>query len=98
MKIIDKIAKWLRTRLSGGGWSLTMSPPEVLTFCGCPDCAAKIREARAEAEAARRPRAHIPSPVLAEPTPFPGYPEGATLQERCDILLAWGQENRPVYQ
>ena len=93
MKIIDKIAKWLRTSLLGGGWSLTMSPPEVLTFCGCPDCAAKIREARAEA--ARR---HIPTRSLAAATPFPGYPEGATLQEQCDILLAWGQENRPVYQ
>ena len=91
MKIIDRIAKWLRTTPSGGGWSLTMSPPEVLTFCGCPDCAA----ARAEAEAARR---HIPTRVLAAATPFPGYPEGATLQERCDILLAWAQENRPVYR
>ena len=95
MKTIDKIAKWLRSALSGGGWSLTMSPPEVLTFCGCPDCAAKIREARAEVEAARRP---IPSRTLAAATPFPGYPEGATLQEQCEILLAWGQENRPVYQ
>ena len=95
MKIIGRIAKWLRTHLLGGGWSLTMSPPEVLTFCGCPDCAAKIREARAEAEAARRP---IRSRTLAASTPFPGYPEGATLQEQCDILLAWGQENRPAYR
>ena len=93
MKIIDKIAKWLRTRLSGGGWPLTMSPPEVLTFCGCPDCAAKIREARAEA--GRRP---VPARTLAAATPFPGYPEGATFEEQCDILLAWGQEDRPVYR
>ena len=95
MKIIDKIAKWLRTRHLGGGWSLTMSPPEVLTFCGCPDCLAKVREARAEAEAARR---RIPARTLAAATPFPGYPEGATFQERCEILLAWAQENRPVYR
>ena len=94
MKIIDKIAKWLRIRTSGGGWSLTMSAPEVLTFCGCPDCAA----ARAEAEAARHSRTHLPTRLLAEATPFPGYPEGATLQEKCDILLAWAQENRPAYQ
>ena len=93
MKIIDRIAKWLRTRPSGGGWSLTMSPPEVLTFCGCPDCAAEMREARAEREAARRT---LSPPAAA--TPFPGYPEGATFQERCDILLAWGQENRPAYR
>ena len=94
MKIIDKIAKWLRIRPSGGGWSLTMSPPEVLTFCGCPDCLA----ARAEAEAARFPRTHLPARTLAAATPFPGYPEGATFQEQCDILLAWGQENRPAYR
>ena len=94
MKIIDKIAKWLRIRPSGGGWSLTMSPPEVLTFCGCPDCLA----ARAEAEAVRLPRTHLPARTLAAATPFPGYPEGATFEERCDILLAWGQENRPAYR
>ena len=93
MKIIDKFAKWLLGTPSGGGWSLTMSAPEVLTFCGCPECAA----AR-EAESARRTRAHIPSRALAEPTPFPGYPEGATFEEKCDILLAWAEENRPAYR